>query len=141
MKGDSIPSSDHLARLCYGKVIEDEQVLAAAFLPRPKDDYLSVNWLECLKCASRQDEIAEIRKRYSRFNLKRKDRIAILNVGVTCLKVAEENQGHRFLKAIHDPEPTDDSHSGLWGFSYDDMLIAELILLTVLNVVPAIETH
>jgi hypothetical protein len=142
VKGDKIPDTEHVARLCYGKAIEDGEVLGAAFLPRPnKEDYLSINWLECLQCPDRASEIVEIRRRYyAKFNLKKKDKVAILNVGTTCSKVADGTDDHRCLSATHEPEPDDDSHSGLWGFSYDDIIIGELILQTVLDFVPAIES-
>jgi len=140
VKGDRIPPNDHVARLCYGKGIEYGQIIGAAFWPRPRDDYLSVNWLECLQCPDRPSEIAEIRKRYARLNLKKKDKIALLNVGATCSKVENESADRRCLNATHEPEPDDDSHSGLWGFSDDDILIAELILQSVIDVVPAIDT-
>jgi hypothetical protein len=140
VKGDNIPSTHHVSHLCYGKGIEGGQISAAAFLPRPQDDYLSINWLEKLQCPSQSLQIIEVRKRYARFNLKRKDKIALLNVGATCSKVAAESEDNRCLKATHEPEPYDDSHSGLWGYTYNDTMIAELIRLSVLDDVPAIET-
>ena len=119
-------------------MIDDGQVLASAFLPRPTDTYLSVNWVEWLKCPDRSSEIIEVRKRYAaRFDLKKKDKIAFLNVGVTCSKIAMESQGQRCLKATHEPESDDDSHSGFWGYTYNDTMIAELILSTVLDYIPA----
>lgn len=111
------------------------------FLPRPHEAYLSVNWLEHLRCPDRTSEITEIRKRYAtNFDLNKKYKIALLNVGVTCSMVAERSEDHRCLVATHEPEPTDDSHSGLWGFSDSDMLIAEWIRSTVLEDFPAIDT-
>ncbi len=140
MEGDIIPPTDHITRLCFGKAVDGETILGAAFLLRPqKDHYLSVNWLEYLKCSDRVSEIAEIRRRYSRFNLKKNDRIAILNVGITCLKVASNTNDNRCLKATHEPLTEDDSHSGLWGYSSNDILIAELICQSVLYSVPVIE--
>ena len=141
MKGDNIPPTHHVSHLCYGKGIEEDgQISAASFLPRPTDAYLSVNWLERLGCSDRPSEIIEVRNRYARLKLKKKDKIALLNVGVTCSKVAKESEDHRCLKATHEPEPNDDSHSGLWGYTYVDTMIAELIRSTVLNDVPAIDT-
>jgi hypothetical protein len=140
VKGDNIPPTDHVSHLCYGKGIEDGQISAAAFMPRPTEAYLSVNWLEWLQCQDRSSEITEVRKRYTRFNLKKKYRIALLNVGVTCSKVATESEDNRCLKATHEPKPDDDSHSGLWGYTYNDTMIAELIRLSVLDDFPAIDT-
>jgi hypothetical protein len=136
-----VPPTDHLSRLCYGKGVEDGQIIAAAFLPRPKENYLSVNWLECLQCLDRFSEIAEIRRRYASFNLKKKDLIAVLNVGTMCSKVAEESPDNRSLNVTSEPLPSDDSHCGIWGFTDNDMLIAELIRLTVLETYPATQKH
>lgn len=140
MKGDNIPPTDHVTRLCYSKFIDNGIVLGAAFLPRPeKDTYLSVNWLEFLQCPDRPSEIIEIRQRYARFHLNKKARIAVLNVGTTCSKVIDGTDDHRCLRATHEPEEsTDNSHSGLWGFSCDDIIIGELIRQSVLDYVPAI---
>jgi hypothetical protein len=141
MKGDRIPDTDHIARLCYGKGISEGQILGAAFLPRVKDIYLSVDWLECLQCPDRASEIVELRKRYAKRNLtpKKKDQIAILNTGDMCAKVARESEDRRQLNVSHEPQWPDDSHSGIWGISCSDMMIAELILLTVLDIAPATE--
>lgn len=141
MKGDNIPPTDHVAHYCYGKMIDGDQILAAGFLPRPGEDFLSVNWLEWLRCPDRSSEINEIRRRYAaNFSLRKKDKIALLNVGTTCLKVATESADRRCLKATHEPELTDDSHSGLWGYTYNDTMIAEIILSSILDDVPAINT-
>jgi hypothetical protein len=145
VKGDRVPPTDHIARLCYGKGVDDGQILGAAFLPRPTDNYLSVNWLEILNCPDRLFEIAEFRIRYAAipFNLKKKDLIAILNVGDMCTNVEEESQGGYHLRVTHEPTEADDSHSGVWGFSENNgnnLLIAELICSTVLETYPAVET-
>jgi len=139
---NNIPPTDHISRLCYGKSIDDGNILGAAFLPRPGDDYLSVNWLEYLRCPDQLSQVAEVRRRYAnKFrSIKKKDRIAILNVEATCLKVQNETDDNRCLRATHEPEPEDDSHSGLWEFSYDDIIIGELILQSVTNDFPAVDT-
>lgn len=139
VKGDNIPSDHHIARLCGSKGIEGDQITAAAFLPRPDEAYLSVNWIEHLGCLDRPSEIAEIRRRYAAtFRLKKKYRIALLNVGLTCSEVSQKSEDHRCLSATHEPVPADDSHSALLGFSDNDLLIAELILSTVLEDMPAV---
>ena len=120
---------------------EDGQISPAAFLPRQEDEFLSVNWLESLKCSDRPSAITEIRKRYAaNFQLNKKYRIALMNVGITCSMVAMQSMDHRGLKATHEPELNDDSHSGFSGYTYNDTMIAEIIRLSVLDDVPAIET-
>lgn len=79
-----------------------------------------------------------MQKRYnSKFNLHKKDRIAICKVEKTCKMVIEGTDDRRCLTATHEPEPDDDSHSGLWGFSLEDILIGELICQSVIRDFPA----
>jgi len=75
VKGDNIPHTDHIAHYCYGKMVENGVVSGAAFLPDQTDTYLSVNWLEFLKCSDRSSEITEVRRRYAaNFNVRKKCR-------------------------------------------------------------------
>jgi hypothetical protein len=47
----------------------------------------------------------------------------------------------RELSVLHEPdEPTDPSHSGVYGFSSDDDMIADLIAQIVSTIYPAKET-
>jgi hypothetical protein len=63
MKGDAIPDNNHIARLCFPKHVDNEQIQATAFMLRASDDgRLSVNWLEFLNCPSREGEIEEMQK-------------------------------------------------------------------------------
>jgi hypothetical protein len=150
MEGDRIPDSDRIARYCKASTIDDGQIQASAFQPKLNGDALSANWLEFLACASYSSEINELRKLYAgKFTVGRRSRIAILNVGAVRGKVSLESEDHRDLGVLHWPESyrnkggedvTDESHSVVLGFRHDDMLIAELILSTILDSVPAIET-
>jgi hypothetical protein len=73
MKGDKIPDENHVARYCKPMYVSvsDGEIQAAAFMVRPDEDSLSVNWLEFFKCSSRESEIAELRKAYSaKLNIK-----------------------------------------------------------------------
>ena len=85
MKGDPIPDKDHIARLCVPKTVSDGQIEASAFLLRNDEESLSVNWLECLNCSSREREIVEVQRVYfAKLDIKPKARIAVLNVGEIC---------------------------------------------------------
>ena len=142
MKGDKIPGQNNVARFCRPWQAPDGHVEATAFMVRPDESSLSVNWLEFLKCSNREKEIAELRKIYSlKFTVGSRARIAILNVGEVCEKVLKESPDGRNLEILHDPEFTekysDQSHSGIYNLRYDDELIAELLLETVREAHPA----
>ena len=133
MKGDKILVQDHVARYCSPIHTPDGKIQATAFMLRPVDKSLSVNWLEYFKCSSREHEIAELRKAYLAKNLivKANGKIAVLNVGEVCKKILMESPDSRKLEVLHDPLENDLSHSGIYNFRNDDELIAELILETV----------
>jgi len=97
-----------------------------------RDDGLSVNWLEYLNCASRELEIAEVRKVYSaKLNVRAKAKVAVLNAGEVRGKIETESPDRRILDILHDPEEKDSSHSQIYNLKPDDELIAELILQAV----------
>jgi len=144
MKGDKIPDQDHVARYCSPIHAPGGEIQATAFMLRQSDTSLSVNWLEYFQCSSRLRVIAELRKAYSakKLTIKVDGRIAVLNVGEVCSKVLTESPDRRKLKVIHGPKENDPSHSGIYNLRYnDDMLIAETILETILEVYPARNSH
>ncbi len=133
MKGDKIPDQNHIARYCKPTQVEDGQIKASAFMLRTGEESLSVNWLEFLKCSSRESEIAEIQNIYStKLNIGARAKIAVLNVGEVRQKVLTESPDRRNLEVLHNPEnPDDPSHSGIYNLKQGDEMIAELILETV----------
>ena len=140
MKGQEVPDSDHVGRYCKASTIEDGEIQATAFMLRQNEQYLSVNWLENLKCPDRTSEIRALQEVYSRkFNrVGTTAQLAILNVGVLRNKVANESPDMRQLRVLHEPiMPDDPSHTGIFGFSFVDEIIAELIAQTILDKYPA----
>ncbi len=142
MKGDQIPDTGHIARLCQPKTVSDGQIQAGAFMLKSGEPSLSVNWLEFLNCSSREHEIDKIRNVYSlKFNrIGANAKIAIINVGEVRERVLTESEDRRDLEVLHDPieeDPPDPSHSEIYNLTQDDELIAELILETVHEVYPA----
>lgn len=147
MKGDTVPDNDHIARLCLKKHVEDDEIQATAFHLRPTDVFLSVNWLEYLKCSNRDREIMEIQKVYSaKLKIKPPAKIAVLNVGEVREKVRTGSQDERNLEVLHEPLPglshpeiVDPSHSGIYNLKQNDEIrIGELILQTVRDSYPAL---
>ena len=142
MKGDPIPDTDHIARLCQPQTVPDGQIQATAFMLKLGHEGLSVNWLEFLDCSSREHEIDEIRNVYSlKFNrIGLRATIAIINVGEVREIVLTETEDNRNLEVLHDPiedDPPDPSHSEIYNLPPDDILIAEMILETVREAYPA----
>lgn len=138
MKGQAIPDSDHVARYCKPVTVENGEILATAFMVRSSDEYLSVNWLEELKRPDRTSEIRDLQELYGRkLQVRAAARIAILNVGIVRARVEQDTPNRRVLRVLHDPEPNDPSHSGIYDIPYDDEIVAELIAQVVLENHPA----
>lgn len=133
MKGEMIPDQNHIARFCRPWQAPEGQIQATAFMLRPDEESLSVNWLEFLDCSNRKSEITKIRTIYSETftTVGARAKIAILNVGEVHKKVLTESPDGRNLEVRHNPLVNDPSHSGIYKLKQDDELIAELILETV----------
>ncbi len=135
MKDKKITGNNHVARLCHNKHVEDEQILPTAFHLRQGEEGLSVNWLESLKCSSRDHEINTMREIYTKtFSVGTRAKIAVLNVGDVYEKTL--SNGHN-LEILHDPIVNDESHSQMYYLKDDYMEIGELILQTVQEAYPA----
>jgi len=143
MKGDVIPDQDHISRLCSYQHAPEGQVQATAFMLKPNDESLSVDWLEFFGCPTRAEEISEIQKTYAlRFRrVGAKASIAVLNVGEVRDRVLRRSQDKRELEVLHDPYVPlveGQSHSGIYNLGQnDDPMIAELIRETVQEVLSA----
>lgn len=136
MKGDSLPSSDHVARYCKRKFLsETGQPLGTAFFLRKFnstiEEYLSVSWLEHFGSLGIEELLQEVRK-HTALTLQRSARYAILNVGDTINYVNENSE--RKIKFTHEPSKSDPSHSGIRGYSYEDEMIGDLIAEKVISV-------
>lgn len=129
MKGDVIPSADHVARYCKPKTVADGVIQATAFMLRPNDEGLSVNWLEYLECTDRAAEIRELQRVFARkMSVGVTAKFAVLNVGKMIETVERESLDNRKLTASHQPEANDNSHSEIFGLRHDDDTIAELMV-------------
>jgi hypothetical protein len=142
MKGDNLPLQDHICRYCKATTLtEDGQITGTAFQLRQTEESLSVNWLEFLELVNRDLEIQEIRNVLgAKLKLGTSARIAVLSVGNIISYVHAQSPDSRVLKISHEPEEKDPSHSGVYGYQYEDQLIADLIAETIQEVYPARET-
>ncbi|MGH8582252.1 MAG: hypothetical protein ACREWG_05580 [Gammaproteobacteria bacterium] len=139
MQRDRVPDSDHVSRYCGGaQVHEDGHISGTAFRLRESEEYLSVNWLEYLALADRHSQIDEIRRVLgAKRKLGSRARLAVLNTGRLRERVATATPDGRMLDILHDPEPVDPSHAGIFGLRKDDTLISELIAQSIQETYPA----
>jgi hypothetical protein len=116
VKNKIIPDSNHVARYCKPTTVENNEILATAFLMRPIDGSLSVNWLEYLKLSTREKEISKIQDVYNKkLKVSPMSRIAVVNVGLAREKVFSESDDRRNIQFKHDPSKEDPSHSGIFN--------------------------
>ena len=147
VRGNPVPITDHISRYCEKRYLDGKRVTGAAFrlrratATREDETYLSVNWLESLSCASREEEIAEIQRildtKFRRIH--KRDRIAVGNVGELLEQVRSKSPDRRQLSVVYGPkEPGDESHSAIHGLSVnDDLLYGELIAEKFQDTYPA----
>ncbi|MGH6920377.1 MAG: hypothetical protein ACREJ0_22050 [Geminicoccaceae bacterium] len=100
---------------------------------RPADAYLSTNWLERTGTRSRADRLAVVRRHLTDKGLKlsANARLAVRHLQTVIDHVRSLSPDGRTVAAHHEPEPFDPSHSGLYGYTADDQLIADLIAQVV----------
>lgn len=125
MKGDPIPDSDHVSRYCNPSRVQGGQPLAAAFDVRTGEDYLSVNWLEFFRLPNQAQALSEVRAAFRRkpFDIKATGRFAVLNVGEARQAVKDAATIDLEVREWPD-EPSDPSHSGIWGYTADDKMVS-----------------
>jgi len=139
MKGDVLPEEDHLSRYCRKQYCVGDRITGAAFKLRPTEQYLSVNWLELLCQPNRDKEVTEIRRVLAKkLKLHKRDRIAIGKISAVISHIFRQSADSRRLAIIHEPEPDDPSHSGIYGLSAeDDLMYGELLAEVFEQVYPA----
>ena len=139
MKGDPLPSSDHVSRYCKPKTLSEAgRPFGSAFFLREGEEYLSVFWLEFFGKSEIEELLQEVRDHIF-LTPNRSARYAILNVGDTINFVNENSE--RNIEITHEPRDSDPSHSGIRGYSYEDEMIGDLIAQKVISIHPAIAPH
>lgn len=136
-----VPANDHVCRHCLPTHIDEGVVSAAAFMRRPSEQGLSVNWLEFLNEPNLDRQLKQIRKVYKNKNMRltSDSRIAVLNVGDTLTFVETYSKDNRRLTVNQGPSnPKDPSHCVIHGMDVEEVDIAQLIALTVLSDHPSL---
>ena len=134
MNGDPLPDTDHIARYCSpAKIGTDGIPLISAFVSRK--NCLSVNWLEYLKTPTLMEAVRTVCTILNnKMVVKKKGRIAVLNVGVTKAAIAEMNN---FVTRIeHDPTSNDASHSSVCTARPIGEDVAATMALNVITIYP-----
>ena len=148
MKGDSLPGTDHIVRLCKASQLDEEgHPAATAFMRRPpSEEFASVNWLEKLGLENREEQLAKVREIISN-KLPRTNpsaKLALLNVENTTSTV-KAHIPDLDLPILHAPTikedvVLDDSHAGIYNLPFpgEEVSAAEFVARSVLDVLPAI---
>ena len=139
MTNPSLPDEDHVSRYCKPSTVEHGMAMSAAFIPRPSEEYLSVNWLEYFDEPTRDTAIERVRAVFSEkgYRVSRNGRFAVMNVGAA--KGAVPKDMGLTLSISHIPLEEDQSHAGILGYTSHDLAVAvELVaLLTQEDIYPA----
>ncbi len=101
---------------------------------RSNEPYLSVNWLEYTGASSLAQQLAIVRNHLTNKGMKlpAKGRFAVLHLQTVFDYVEIGTPDSHRLTAHHEPNlPHDPSHSGIYGYSADDHLIADLMAKAV----------
>ena len=125
MNGDPLPEDDHVSRYCKPTSVDRQGLpMAAAFRLRQGEEYLSVNWVEYLGAPDLPAAVERIRDVFRRKNyaLRANGRFALLQVGDAKTAV-HEGVGYA-LRFDHLPLDNDQSHTGVFGYTADDLAVA-----------------
>ena len=96
----------------------------AFFTPRQGEEYLSVNWLEYFGETNLPAAVERVREvfRGKNYQVRPNGRFAVLNVGAA--KTAVREGVDRSLRINHLPLVDDESHSGILGYTSQDLAVA-----------------
>ena len=134
MKGDPLPIKDHVSRYCKPKTVPNGQPTGASFMLREGEEFLSVNWMECVGETDPKLQIDKIRE-IIELKLAKSGLFAVLNVGDVIDQI--QISGGKTLAILHEPTSGDPSHSGIYGYQDEDLLVAELIAEMVIESYPS----
>lgn len=126
-------ASHHVARHCRGRDIRnDGTVSPAAFEVRPGEEYLSTNWLEYFHDSHRLIQIVGVRQALidKGFRVRPTASFAVLNVGAAI--AACKNVLNLDIQILTLAEPHDPSHTGIYGYSVEDVGVAALLAASII---------
>lgn len=125
MTNQSLSDDDHISRYCKPSAIDESgRPMANAFSLRQGENHLSVNWLEYFNETELNAAVERVREVFHSkgFTLRPNGRFAVLNVEAA--KTAVHEAVGRTLNIDHLPLSDDPSHSGILGYSSEDLAVA-----------------
>lgn len=125
MPKTEIDEKDHVARYCKPPCVRaDGLPLACAFQLRLQEGYLSVNWLEYYKELNLAVAIDCVRQAFINKGYKpaRSGRFAVLQVNQ--MKSVVSSLSSKPFRVKYLPTAKDPSHTGIFGYTASDKLIA-----------------
>ena len=136
MRGNPLPDQDHISRYCPPKTTINGQPTRTSFMLKHKqnEEFLSVNWMEYFGDVGMDAQIDKIRESIE-LSLAASGLFTVLNVGEIIDQVRRNSE--RQLSVLYEPTPGDPSHSGIYGYGYEDDLVADLIAEFVLKTYPS----
>lgn len=146
MTGDSLPDSSHVLRYIKPTLIKSDHTIdGSAFRLRPKENGLSVNWLEYdqdLDAAKRVENVIALIA--SRLSISKSGCFAEIPVGRTIEHLAEKHDGVRFIHRPlaatkdHNADPSHSEIERLPAYESDESaLIGDMIAECVKDTHPA----
>ncbi|MDE0513801.1 MAG: hypothetical protein OXI88_18715 [Gammaproteobacteria bacterium] len=113
--GTPLPDADHVARYCKPTAVQDGIPLPEAFIPRNREEYISVNWLEYFSgTRNKSEQLKRIRsdiQESGSLRLAASGKFAVLNVGKTKERIL--NALRVSLTIEHWPLDNNPSHGGI----------------------------
>jgi hypothetical protein len=134
MRGNPLPDQDHISRYCAPKTAPDGKPTGASFMLRPDEEFLSVNWMEYFGDIGQDAQINKICESIE-LSLAASGLFAVLNVGEIIDQIQKNSE--KQLAVLYEPTSGDPSHSGVYGYGYEDDLVADLIAEFVLKTYPS----
>ena len=125
MIDEPLPDDDHISRYCSPSAVDERGLpLSAAFKPKQREGYLSVNWLEYFGETDLDAAVERVREvfRSKNYQVRPNGRFAVLNVAAA--KTAVQEGVGTSLCINHLPLHDDESHSGILGYDSHDLAVA-----------------
>ena len=130
MTNELIPEDDHVLRYCTPSKIENGFPLPIAFKLKNGEPYLSVNWVEYYKCENILTNVQKIREEFinKNYSLSKNGKFVLFHVSRTKQSIKETTDQSLCFKKI--PCPDSHSHSGIYGYEYNDKVVEDLVRLS-----------
>lgn len=141
VEAKEISDKHHVARYCSGSRHLDGEVSPKAFVLRPGETHLSVNWLEYFGLDSLDEALVRVcADKREQITIRPTGRFALLRAGdVRSVRIDVDalSGTARYLTVTHIPQEGDESHSGIGGYGADEMgrMVAADLLAEKVNAV------